>query len=65
MCEAYVTLGRLSHVKERHSHTTATMSRSLVDAGAGRAVEEAMAKVRNEVSRLSFRIVLILLDPIL
>ncbi|CAM9104558.1 unnamed protein product [Scytosiphon promiscuus] len=56
MCEAYVTLGRLSHVKERHSHTTATMSRSLIDAGAGTAVEAAMSKVRSEYEALKERL---------
>lgn len=50
MCEAYVTLGRLSHVKARHGETTAFMAQSLVDAGVDSAVEAAMAKVRGEVS---------------
>lgn len=50
MCEAYVTLGRLSHVKKRHGETTAFMAQSLVDAGVDSAVEAAMAKVRDEVS---------------
>jgi len=50
MCEAYVTLGRLSHVKKRHGETTLFMAQSLVDAGVDNAVEAAMAKVRGEVS---------------
>lgn len=50
MCEAYVTLGRLSHVKACHVETTELMVRSLADAGARDAVESAMAKVRDEVS---------------
>lgn len=50
MCEAHVTLGRLSHVKACHGETSEQMMRSLADAGARQAVEAAMAKVRSDVS---------------
>eukprot|EP00752_Nemacystus_decipiens_P007446 g6655.t1 len=46
LCEAYVTLGRLTHVKACHGETTELMVQSLADAGAGDAVELAMTKVR-------------------
>lgn len=50
MCEAYVVLGRLSHLKACHGETAETMVQSLADAGAGNAVELAMTKVRFKVS---------------
>lgn len=57
MREAYVTLGRLSHVKARHGETTAFMAQSLVDAGVDSAVNSAMAKVRGEVSNCYKRLI--------
>lgn len=49
MCEAYVTLGRLSHVKMRHEEDAEKL-RALLDERVGGAYESALAKVRRDVS---------------
>lgn len=49
MCEAYVTLGRLSHVKMRHEEDAEKL-RALLDERVGGAFESALEKVRGDVS---------------
>lgn len=50
MPEAYVTLGRLGHVKARHRETMELMEQSFVDTGAAGALDSAMEKIRGDVS---------------
>ena len=53
MCEAYVTLGRLSHVKMRHEEDAEKL-RALLDERVGGAFESALEKVRWDVSSFFF-----------
>lgn len=50
LSEAYVTLGRLSHVKARHREAMELIEKSFVDTGAALALDSAIEKVRGEVS---------------
>ena len=49
MCEAYVTLGRLSHVKMRHEEDTEKL-RAVLEERVGGAFKSALEKVRGDVS---------------